>query len=157
TVASLKLEAQPFDKATEPLNKIVFRFSDTLTFTTKLKGGVNPTLTLGKVNNNTFRVTSVNHGPSINPPLSPSFFTPGPLTDPGLNVRRKDEHKVVIAMAGVPRSIDARRSAAGARPPLSPNSITSTTEYQLQATAKERALFELDRQRMLTLQQQSPN
>jgi hypothetical protein len=159
TVASVKLEKelQTTGSGLEPLNGVVFRFADTLTFTTTLNGGVTPTLTLAKVTNS-FRVTSVNQGPSLTQALSPSLFTPpAPLRSSGLNVRRQDVHEVVIAMAGVPRSIDARRSGAGVRPPLSPNSITSTTEYQLQATAKERALFELDRQRMLTLQQQSPN
>jgi hypothetical protein len=158
TVASVKQFENPKpNSGMEPLNGVVFRFADTLTFTTTLSGGVTPTLTLTKVTNS-FRVTSVNQGPSLTQALSPSLFTPGaPLRNSGLNVRRMDVHQVVIAMAGVPKSIDARRSVAGVRPPLSPNSITSTTEYQLQATAKERALFELDRQRMLTLQQQSPN
>jgi hypothetical protein len=100
-------------------------------------------------------VTKVNQGPLLSPGLSPSELKP--LPNNGLNVQRQDVHKVVIAMAGVPKPIDLRRSNDNIRPPLSPNSITSTTEYQLQATAKERALFELDRQRMLTLQQQSPN
>jgi len=154
TVASVKLPKPP--SGAEPLNGVVFRFADKLKFTTTLSGGVTPTLTLAKVTNS-FRVTSVNQGPSLTQALSPSLFTSAPLRKSGLNVRRQDEHQVVIAMAGVPRSIDARRSGAGPRPPLSPQSITSTTEYQLQATAKERALFELDRQRMLALQQQSPN
>jgi hypothetical protein len=147
--APLPKESQP-----EPLNKVVFRFADTLTFTTTLSGGVTPTLTLSPVSNR-FRVTKVNQGPLLSPGLSPSELKP--LPNNGLNVQRQDVHKVVIAMAGVPKPIDLRRSNDNIRPPLSPNSITSTTEYQLQATAKERALFELDRQRMLTLQQQSPN
>jgi len=156
SVASVKLK-KPVPGA-EPLNGVVFRFADTLTFTTTFNGGVNPTLTLSPVTNS-FRVTTVNKGlsldPRLNPKVSPSELDP--LTATGLNAQRTDKHKVVIAMAGVPKAIDALRSRDRIRPPLSPQSITSTTEYQLQATAKERALFELDRQRMLALQEQSPN
>jgi hypothetical protein len=160
-VAELKktpFSSQPKPGPAEPLNKVVFRFADTLTFTTTLSGGVTPTLTLSPLTNR-FRVTKVNQGPLLKPGLNPGVSKSelSPLADNGLNVRREDVHQVVIAMAGVPKTIDLRRSNDNIRPPLSPNSITSTTEYQLQATAKERALFELDRQRMLTLQQQSPN
>jgi hypothetical protein len=163
--ASLKAQQPilplPADQQPEPLNKVVFRFADTLTFITTFNGGVNPSLTLSPVTNS-LRLTQVNAGSSLSPPLNPSGLTPSefgltPLGTTGLNAQRQDTHKVVIAMAGVPRTIDALRSRTAPRAPLSPNSITSTTEHQLEATAKERALFELDRQRMLALQQQSPN
>jgi len=149
-VASLK--KPPFTPTTEePLNKVVFRFADTLTFTTKFNGGVTPTLTLAPVTDS-FRVTQVNAGADTG--LTPSALTP---LGTGLNAQRLDKHTVIIAMAGVPKTIDALRSRANISASPSPHSITSTTLYQLQATAKERALYELDRQRLLALQQQSPN
>jgi hypothetical protein len=67
-------------------------------------------------------------------------------------------HKVVISIAGLPKKTDStRRSSARMNAPLSNHAIISTTSIQLEATAKERALYELDRQRMLALQRQSPN
>jgi hypothetical protein len=135
----------------EALNKVVFRFADTLTFMTTFSGGVTPTLTLAPVPNS-FRVTDVNKG--FNTGLTPSGLN---ALQPGLNAQRQDTHTVIIAMAGVPKKIDQIRSRANIAAPPSPHSLTSTTLYQLQATAKERALYELDRQRLLALQQQSPN
>ncbi len=80
---------------------------------------------------------------------------------PGLQAGRKDFHQVVIAMVGPARTTgSARRSSVGTSAvdlSISSNAIMSTTSHQMQATAKQRALIELDRQRMLALQQQSPN
>jgi hypothetical protein len=130
-----------------------FRFADKLTFTTTFHGGVNPSLTLSPVTNS-FRVTGVNTPEGeASLPGSPSL----PPSGTGLQALRMDVHEVVVSMAAVPKPTDALRSTASIPAPLSPNSILSTTALQLDATAKERALFELDRQRMLALQQQSPN
>jgi len=152
----------PFDKTLgEPKNQ-VFRFADTLTFTTTFSGGVNPSFTLTSVPNS-FRVTNVNSG--AGPKLTSATegqvldaVPPAPqLADTGLSAQRRDKHEVVIAIAAVPKKTDQQRSGTTMPPPLNPQSITSTTSFQMVATAKERALFELDRQRMLALQQQSPN
>jgi hypothetical protein len=149
-----------FDPTAEPQG--TFRFADTLTFTTTFTGGVNPSLTLNPVTNS-FRVTGVNTGVGTSPlaPPATAVLLPGvsalePLGT-GLTALRQDMHKVVISMAGLPKTTDSARRSAGIRAPLSSQAITSTTSLQLEATAKERALFELDRQRMLALQQQSPN
>jgi hypothetical protein len=131
-----------------------FRFADNLSFTTTFNGGVNPSLSLSPVTTNSFRVTGVNTPEGeASLPLSPSFDPSGT----GLQAKRMDVHQVVVAMAAVPTPTDQHRRNAGIAAPLSPNSILSTTALQLEATAKERALFELDRQRMLALQQRSPN
>jgi hypothetical protein len=131
-----------------------FRFADTLIFTTTLNGGVNPTLTLAQVTNS-FRVTGVNTGSVPGPDPAVSGLTP---LGAGLNAQRQDMHKVVISIAGLPKKTDStRRSSARMNAPLSNHAIISTTSIQLEATAKERALYELDRQRMLALQRQSPN
>src|SRR5262249_3685461 len=106
---------------------------------------------------NSFRLTRVNtsEGGTTLPALPDGL---APLADTGLNAKRKDTHKVVIAMASIPKPIDTARMQRGSIPaPATSHAILSTTEHQLQATAKERALFELDRQRMLVLLQQSPN
>jgi hypothetical protein len=79
-----------------------------------------------------------------------------------LNADRQDMHQVVLAMAAIPIEIDRQRRS---RPPSravnltdgTNNAILATTMTQMEATAKERALFELDRQRMIALQQQIPN
>jgi hypothetical protein len=120
----------------------IFSFADTLTFATTFSGGVAPKLTLSRVTER-FRVTQA--GAS-------------------LNADRTDTHQVVLGMAAIPIEIDrARRSRSAMRVANAPdgnptnNAILSTTLTQLQATAKERALFELDRQRMIALQQQIPN
>jgi hypothetical protein len=150
-----------FDPTIEPQG--TFRFADTLTFTTTFSGGVNPSLALKPVTNS-FRVVGVNTPGAETSPLAPpstAVTVPGlsplePLAT-GLTALRQDTHKVVISMASLPKTTDSARRNAGVRAPLSSHAITSTTSFQLEATAKERALFELDRQRMLALQQQSPN
>jgi hypothetical protein len=147
-----------FDPTKEPTG--VFRFADTLTFMTTFNGGVNPTLTLSPVTN-AFRVNSVNAGPGTGPSLTPpSGLTPVQIADlatpqTGLVAQRQDTHTVVISLAGVPNMTNTHRSNARISAPATNHAITSTTSLQLQATAKERALFELDRQRMLALQQQA--
>ena len=151
TADELATDAPPFK---DPLAG-VFRFADTLKFTTHFNGGVNPTLSLSPVPNS-FRVTNVNTGGG--PPLSPQGQTTVDPATPGLQADRNDVHTVVIAMAGLPRTTtgSARRSSV-VDLSISNNAIMSTTTHQLQATVKQRALIELDRQRMLALQQQSPN
>jgi hypothetical protein len=120
----------------------VFSFADTLTFITTFNGGVAPKLTLNRVTER-LRVTEANAN---------------------LHADRADTHKVVIGMAAIPVETDRKRRGRSAMrvanaPDGNPtnNAILATTLTQLQATAKERALFELDRQRMIALQQQIPN
>jgi hypothetical protein len=135
----------------------VFRFADTLRFTTHFSGGINPTVSLNPVTNN-LRVINVNSG--AGPALSPVGQTQVESAAPGLQADRDDMHQVVIAIVGLPRTAASPRRSAGtsaADLAISSNAIMSTTSHQLQATAKQRALIELDRQRMLALQQQSPN
>jgi hypothetical protein len=142
----------------DPLAGGVFRFADTLKFTTHFGGGVNPSLSLSPVTNS-FRVTKVNKGGG--PALSPVGLTQVESATPGLQADRDDMHQVVIAMVGFPRTTSSPRRSSVATSAvnlsISNNAIMSTTSHQLQATAKQRALIELDRQRMLVLQQQSPN
>jgi hypothetical protein len=120
----------------------VFSFADTLAFTTTFGGGVAPKLTLNRITER-FRVTEASAT---------------------LHADRTDMHQVVIGMAAIPVETDRmRRSRSAMRVANAPdgnptnNAILATTSTQLQATAKERALFELDRQRMISLQQQIPN
>ena len=120
----------------------VFSFADTLIFTTKFNGGVEPKLTLNRVTEK-FRVTEANAN---------------------LNADRKDVHQVVLGMAAIPVETDRARRSRPAVLAASPqgtnqgtnNAILATTTTQMEATAKERALFELDRQRMLALQERIP-
>jgi len=150
----------------EPNNiqpKGTFRFADTLTFTTTFTGGINPSLTLQTGPPNSFRLTRLNNGGPTTADLPTSPDLPDVLRvtglappEAGLTAQRRDMHKVVIALAGLPKTTDSARRSAGIRAPASTHAVTSTTAVQLQATAKETALFELDRQRMLALQQQAP-
>jgi len=125
----------------------VFTFSDTLMFTTFLMAGVQPKLIIS--------------------PFTDRFRLAGANGD--FNASRRDVHMVVITMAGdKPRSL--RAAAATARsavkglaaaalvPGLQTNSsLVSTTILQSAANPKERALLELDRQRILDLQARSRN
>ncbi len=108
----------------------VFVFADRLKFTTTLSAGASPKLTMSAVPGR-FRATSVKAD---------------------LDATRIDMHQVTIAVAG------RLRSAPGARV-LSPttNSLLSTTIIQTQVGPEQRALLELDRQRLLTLQDRVTN
>jgi hypothetical protein len=121
----------------------VFTFSDTLTFTTFLKAGVQPTLMVGSLADR-FRLTSANGD---------------------FNASRKDIHEVVVSMAGdKPRAAGAKASgepAAVAAKRLGAfqtnSSLVATTLIQSASNPRDRALLELDRQRIIQLQNRSQN
>jgi hypothetical protein len=118
----------------------VFVFADRLTFTTTLTAGAKPRLMLNPVRGE-LRATNAKAD---------------------LAVSRMDIHQVTIAVASGPQPIpkaSARallRSAPGYGPATT-SSVLSTTIIQAQASAEQKALFELDRQRILALQEQVPN
>jgi hypothetical protein len=135
----------------------LFTFADVLAFTTDLSAGLHPSLTLLPVTGG-FRVTSAN----------------GDFT-----ADRTDIHKVTLSLSGgeQPQGIAAARRRAGARLAIAPlgttisplgatifapgvetnSSLLSTTIIQSGASAPDRALIELDRQRILQLQARSQN
>jgi hypothetical protein len=118
----------------------VFVFADRLTFTTTLTGGAKPRLVLNPRRGD-LRATSAKAD---------------------LAASRVDIHQVTIAVAAGPQPIQARSARALLRStpayiPPTTSSVLSTTIIQAQATAEQRALFELDRQRILALQEQVPN
>jgi len=127
----------------------LFSFHDTLTFTTELSGGVNPSLTLLPVTGG-FRITAA---------------------DANLTASRHDFHKVTLGMCGGPQTSRAA-SKAGSRLAAAPlgisvispavgvqtnSALLSTTLIQTTANAKDCALVELDRQRIIALQDRSQN
>jgi hypothetical protein len=118
----------------------VFVFADRLTFTTTLTGGAKPRLVLNSRRGD-LRPTSAKAD---------------------LVATRVDIHQVTIAVAAGPQPIQARgarallRSTPAFIPPTT-SSVLSTTIIQAQASAEQKALFELDRQRILALQEQVPN
>ena len=117
----------------------VFTFADNLKFTTTFSGGVTPQLRLNPITDR-FRVTAANAD---------------------LNATRIDFHEVKLTLAGGPfrttmpigRSIPRWAGAAGG----APSSLISTTILQTMANPKDRALLELDRQRIIELQARTPN
>jgi hypothetical protein len=128
-----------------PSGKDVFTFADTLTFTTDLSGGVKPTVTLNPVTEK-FRIVGAN----------------GNLT-----ADRTDVHQVTLALSAGPQTVTAAvttsRVGSTIRPLMvgaasgSGSAILSTTVIQSGASAKDRALVELDRQRILALQARTQN
>jgi hypothetical protein len=139
-----------------------FSFSDELTFTTEVEGGIRPSVTLAPASVHQFRFAEANAS---------------------LSSMRKDIHKVTVALTAgsalsppPPRNTSERlrgvrvvtpgfritasnlRNAPGTvNVPPTPNAILSTTLIQTQVTPEERALVELDRRRLLTLQERAPN
>jgi hypothetical protein len=127
----------------------VFTLADTLMFTTTLMAGLNPSLTLSPISRQ-FRLTSASAG---------------------LEAGRTDVHTVVVALVVTPQpkttsvglkkvpkpalGSSLRFSAVGS---TSPSSVLTTTSMQAGATdPRDRALIELDRQRILALQARTPN
>lgn len=131
--------AQPPSGSKPPTGE-VFVFADRLKFTTTLSAGATPSLKMSAVPGR-FRATSVKAD---------------------LDARRIDMHQVTIAVAAGPEPIGSRstgarlRSAPGFAPQTS-NSMLATTLIQTQASAEQKALLELDRQRILELQARVPN
>jgi hypothetical protein len=130
----------------------VFTFHDTLMFTTFLTAGVQPKLVISPFSDR-FRLAAANGN---------------------FNATRNDVHTVVITLAGTP--IKSPRIALGASfrataaqlarstgggvdlVGLQTNSsLISTTILQSAANPKDRALLELDRERILRLQARSQN
>lgn len=129
-------------RADNPSGNEIFTFADTLIFTTDLLGGVKPTLTLNPVTDK-FRIVGANAN---------------------LNADRTDVHQVTLALSAGPQAAPAAappRVGATIRPLMvgaAPGSaVLSTTVMQSGASAKDRALLELDRQRILALQARTPN
>jgi hypothetical protein len=118
----------------------VFVFADRLSYTTTLTAGANPVLVMTPTAGR-FRAVDLKAS---------------------LDASRVDMHKVTIAVAAGPQPRGARttgarlRSAPGYIPPTT-NSLLATTLVQTQVSAEQKALLELDRQRILTLQDQVPN
>jgi hypothetical protein len=120
----------------------VFTFGDTLVFTTVLSGGLHPKLVISPLPDR-FRLASAN----------------GDFT-----LDRTDIHTVAITMAGdKPRLAGPRTSKSVVSPVLKPpaaavagfqtnSSLVSTTVLQSVSDPRYRALLELDRQRIIDLQ-----
>jgi hypothetical protein len=121
----------------------VFTFGDTLTFTTTFLGGVKPSIVISPLADR-FRLASANGD---------------------FNARRNDIHTVTLALAGTPpkdsKSIGSDLSMASASRsrvvplgvPLQTNSsLLSSTLIQATVNPTDRALIELDRQRIIALQ-----
>jgi hypothetical protein len=118
----------------------VFTFADNLKFTTTFFGGIKPQLVLNPVTDR-FRVVSANAD---------------------VNASRVDFHEVKLTLAGAPprSTMPLGRSIArgGFVVPAGANSaLVSTTILQTVANPKDRALLELDRQRIIDLQDRSRN
>jgi hypothetical protein len=116
----------------------LFTFADNLTFTTTFDGSVAAKLVLNPMSNR-FRITEANAS---------------------LGASRTDVHKVTVTLSAGPEiqktvvsragRLIAGRSAARAFTPVVPgNTLLSTTLVQQDSSAKDRALYELDRQRDL--------
>jgi hypothetical protein len=129
----------------------VFTFADTLQFTTTLSAGVQPTLVIS--------------------PFPDRFRLAGAKGN--FNADRTDMHKVVLTLAGEkPRLLADRpgaktsntalgvsaRAAAAQMGLLQTNSaLVSTTLLQTGSNPKDRSLLELDRQRIIELQDRARN
>jgi hypothetical protein len=118
----------------------VFSFGDTLMFTTTLSAGVKPSLTLNPVTDK-FRLTSATAD---------------------FEVSRRDFHKVILGLDAMQTSNNRARLARGtilartgfavAAPLAASTTLLSTTLLQDASASRDRALLELDRQRILQLQ-----
>jgi len=122
----------------DPEDKEIFSFHDTLEFSTFLGAGVQPTLTL--VRDDRSHVSDA-HG--------------------SLSARRSDFHKVVITLIGKPqtatavariRPLSAMRTAGATN-----NHALAATLLQTGGTLRESAIRELDRARLLALQDRVRN
>jgi hypothetical protein len=129
----------------------VFTFADTLMFTTTLGAGVKPTLVIS--------------------PFPDRFRLAGAKGD--FNAGRTDVHKVILTLAGEkPRLLADRRGARTSNTPLgltaraaaaqmgllqTNSALVSTTLIQTGSNPKDRSLLELDRQRIIELQNRTRN
>jgi len=131
-------------KLDNPKSGEVFTFGDTLMFTTTLMGGVQPKLVLSPFTDR-FRLTAA---------------------DASLAVGRNDVHTVTLTLSGTPPKAAGPVIGASLRAPTvaalgaqtNPNSsLVSTTIIQSASNPTDRALLELDRQRILALQARTSN
>jgi hypothetical protein len=127
-------------RADNPQGAEVFTFSDKLFFITFFSGGVAPRITLTPISGKT-KVTSAGVD---------------------LSASRRDTHKLTIVLTAGARLPGARGAVARLRSapgtvPTSNNALLSTTIIQTQVDPTQRALLELDRQRLLTLQDRVTN
>jgi hypothetical protein len=129
----------------------IFTMADTLVFTTTLTAGLAPTLTLSPISQQ-FRLTSANAN---------------------LMAGRTDMHTVVVALAVTPQPkttshhgfTNVSKPALGASitrfssvGSTSPSAILTTTAVQAGTVdPRDRALVELDRQRIIALQARTQN
>jgi hypothetical protein len=129
-----------------PVGKELFTFADTLNFTTTFDGGVTSKLTLNPVTDR-LRVTEANAS---------------------LGASRTDFHKLVVTMSAGPQVVATRISRGGRLVEgragirafgggIPGNSLLSTTLVQQGSSAKDRTLYELDRQRTLEFQRRAIN
>jgi hypothetical protein len=122
----------------------VFTFADTLMFTTTLMGGVQPRLVISPLTDR-FRLTAA---------------------DANLSAGRNDIHTVTLTLSGSPPKATGPMIGASLRAPAvtglagesNPNSsLVATTIIQSAVNPTDRALLELDRQRILALQARTQN
>jgi hypothetical protein len=142
TFVRIQKDAKLQAKASE-----VYTFADTLIFTTTLNAGVNPSLTLS--------------------PVTERFLVTGAHAN--LDVHRTDTHQVVLGLSTgtqttangtIVHNMLSRSGGLGAAiatPLASGSSVLTTTLIQDGSSARDRALIELDRQRILALQARTPN
>ena len=128
------IEMQQVDNT---LSGEVFTFHDTLIYTTTMNAGVTPRIVMT--------------------PLTDRFRLVGASAD--LSASRTDIHQVVLALAGdppksrrTPMGSSLRTSVVGLDGLQTNSSLVSTTIIQTGANPRDRALIELDRQRILALQ-----
>jgi hypothetical protein len=129
-------------KIDNPKSGEVFTFGDTLMFTTTLMGGLQPKLVISPLTDR-FRLTAANAN---------------------LAAGRNDVHTVTLTLSGSPPKAIGPAIGASLRAPAvaglglgaNPNSsLVSTTMIQSGVSPTDRALLELDRQRILALQAKS--
>jgi hypothetical protein len=131
-------------KIDNPKSGEVFTFADTLMFTTTLMGGLQPKLVISPLTDR-FRLTAA---------------------DASLAAGRNDVHTVTLTLSGSPPKATGPAVGASLRTPavvglgVQPNpnsSLVSTTMIQSASNPTDRALLELDRQRILALQARTQN
>ena len=127
-----------------PRSGQVFTFGDTLMFTTTLMGGLQPKLVISPLTDR-FRLAAA---------------------DANLAAGRNDIHTVTLTLSGSPPKVTGPAIGASLRSPAvagvgfepNPNSsLVSTTMIQSGVNPTDRALLELDRQRILALQARTQN
>jgi hypothetical protein len=154
-------------RAEHPQAGETFTFTDELTFMTRVEGGISPHITLAPAHQ--FQLVSANAtltssrldihkvtvsltaGPALSPP-------PPPLRDESGRIMRRAAPPPRVAPLGARvTAFNLRNSPGASNVQPTNNALLSTTIIQTQVTPEERALLELDRRRLLTLQQRATN